>query len=173
MVVLKEEVDIPAPYEKLADWIGNFEKEFVRWSPYHIECQLFDGGCQKGAHIRFREIVMRMDYDITGTIVESDQDKDHFRIVFESNAKSAFITFEGKRLENGCRFSHTEAFGLKTPVIGVILNFLIFKVIFRRKADWNVIREDMILDNQYLTDILVHGKYPVRIPTDELMKDVK
>ena len=171
MVTLKEEVDIQAPYEKLETWINNFEEEFVRWSPYHIECNLYDGSYQAGSKICFREIVMNLDYDVTGTITECEQDKDHFRIVFQSDKKTAFITFEGKRTQTGCRFFHTEAFGMITPVIGPVMNFLIFKVFFKKKANWQLIRDDMILDNRYLTDILTAGRYPERIPLDELLSN--
>ena len=173
MVILKEEVDIPAPYEKLEAWADNFEEEFVKWSPLHIECNLYDGGYQAGNRIRFREIVMNLDYDVTGIVTECEQDKDHFRIVFQSDNKAAFITFEGKRTEKGCHFSHTEAFGIKTPVIGPIMNFLIFQVFFKKKANWQLIRDDMILDNKYLTEILTEGKYPNRIPLDELLASLK
>ncbi len=173
MVTLTEHVDIPAPYEKLEAWVGNFEEEFVKWSPYHIECNMYDKGYQTGDKIRFREIVMNLDYDVTGTITECEQDRDHFHIVFQSDKKTAFITFEGRRTDTGCRFSHSEAFGMTTPVIGSVMNFLIFKVFFRKMANWQLIRDDMILDNRYLTDILTEGKYPDRIPLDELLKGIK
>ena len=173
MIVLKEQADIPAPYEKLEAWLDGFEEEFVKWSPYHIECELFDGGCKVGDRVRFREIVMNLDYDVTGTIIESERDENHFRIVFRSDKKTAFITFEGMRTKEGCRFSHTESFGLTTPIVGAILNFLIFKVLYRKKANWQLIQEDMILDNRYLTDILTEGKYPERIPPEELLREAQ
>lgn len=173
MITLTERIEIPASYEKLEAWVGNFEEEFVKWSPYHIECSLFDGGYQIGNRIRFREIVMNLDYDVTGTITECEQDNDHFRIVFQNDKKNAFITFEGKRTQKGCLFSHTEAFGMTAPVIGPIMNFLIFKVFFKKKADWNLIRDDMILDNRYLSEILTEGKYPERIPLNELPANKK
>ncbi len=173
MVTLFEEINIPAPYEKLEEWIAGFEEEFVRWSPYHFECNLYDGNYQKGSRIRFREIVMGLDYDVTGAIRECEQDKDHFRIVFQSDKKTAFITFEGKRTETGCYFAHTESFGMTTPVIGPVINFLVFKVFFRKKADWKLIRDDMILDNRYLKDILTEGKYPERIPEEEILHQLK
>ena len=141
----------------------------MKWSPYHIECNLYNGNYNAGSKIRFREIVMGLDYDVTGTITECEQDENHFRIVFRSDKKTAFITFEGKRTKTGCHFSHTEAFGMTTPVIGAIMNFLIFKVFFRKKANWQLIRDDMILDNRYLYDILTEGKYPERIPLDKLL----
>ena len=162
MVVLTEQIEIPASYEKFKAWTANFEEEFVKWSPYHIECNLYNGNYHAGSKVRFREIVMGLDYDVTGTITECEQDENHFRIVFRSDKKTAFITFEGKRTETGCHFSHTEAFGMTTPVIGAFMNFLIFKVFFRKKANWQLIRDDMILDNRYLYDILTEGKYPER-----------
>ena len=39
MVVLTEQIEIPASYEKIEAWTANFEEEFVKWSPYHIECK--------------------------------------------------------------------------------------------------------------------------------------
>ena len=171
MVILTEQIEIPASYERLKAWTANFEEEFVKWSPYHIECNLYNGNYHAGSKVRFREIVMGLDYDVTGTITECEQDENHFRIVFRSDKKTAFITFEGKRTETGCHFCHTETFGMTTPVIGAIMNFLIFKVFFRKKANWQVIRDDMILDNRYLYKILTEGKYPERIPLNKLMAE--
>lgn len=173
MITLNEQIDIRAPYERMEAWANNFEEEFVKWSPYHTECELYDGGYQKGMKVRFREIVGGLDYNVTGHITECEQDSKHFRIVFQSTKKTASITFEGKRTESGCHFSHTEAFGLTMPVIGPILEFLTFKIFYRKWCDWELIREDMILDNKYLNDILTKGKYPKRIPMDELMKLAK
>ena len=96
----------------IRDRTANFEEEFVKWSPYHMECNLYNGNYNAGSKIRFREIVMGLDYDVTGTITECEQDENHFRIVFRSDKKTAFITFEGKRTKTGCHFSHTEAFGI-------------------------------------------------------------
>ena len=168
MVTLTEKIDITAPFDRLCRWVDNFEEEFVRWSPLHLECQLLDGGVQAGDRVRFHEIVMGLDYDVTGTILDSQRDEDHFRFVLESDKKTAVITFEGERTETGCRFSHTESFGMQTPIIGPIVNFLIFKVFYKKKANWELIRDDMILDNRYLADILEFEKYPQRIPVGQV-----
>ena len=173
MVTLTETVEIPAPYNRLEAWVSNFEEEFVKWSPYHIECDFYDGGYQTGNRVRFRKIVMNLDYNVTGRIVECEQDEDHFRIVSQSDKKTAFITFEGKRTADGCHFSHTEAFGMTTPIIGPIMNFLIFKVFYRKMCNWQLIRDDMILDNQYLTAILTKGEYPEMIPLEELLARIR
>ena len=52
-------------------------------------------------------------------------------------------------------------------------DFLIFKIFFKKKADWQLIRDDMILDNQYLTEILTDGNYPDRIPLEKLLVDME
>ncbi len=169
MITLTESIDISAPYERLQVWADHFQDEFVKWSPYHIECEMYDGGYEKGMRVRFREIVGGLDYNVMGTITECEKDDDHFRIVFQSIKKTSFITFEGRRTKGGCRFSHTEAFGLSTPVVGPVLEFLTFKVFYRKWCNWKLIRDDMVLDNQYLQEILTEGKYPERIPEIDAM----
>ncbi len=62
---------------------------------------------------------------------------------------------------------------MTTPLVGPIMNFLIFKVFFKKKANWQLIRDDMVLDNQYLTEILTEGKYPDRIPVEKLLADIE
>ncbi len=169
MVTLIESIDIPVSYKKLQAWADNFQEEFVKWSPYHTECEMYDGGYDKGMRVRFREIVGGLDYNVTGTITESEKASDHFRIVFQSDKKTSFITFEGQQTESGCRFVHTKAFGLSTPIIGPILEFLTFKVFYRKWCNWKLIRDDMVLDNRYLKEILMEGKYPECISEIDLM----
>lgn len=173
MITLNEQINIPVPFEKLCAWADNFEEEFVKWSPYHLECELLDGNLETGSRVRFYEIVMGMDYDVTGTIIESYRDESSFKFVFQSDKKTAFITFEGRRTGEGCHFSHTESFGMTTPIIGTIMNFLIFKILYRKKANWQLIRDDMILDNKYLYAILKENKYPKRITVEELKSNRK
>ena len=96
MVVLTEQIEIPASYEKMEAWTANFEEEFVKWSPYHIECNLYNGNYNAGSKIRFREIVMGLDYDVTGTIAECEQDENHFRIVFRTTRKRRSSPLKGK-----------------------------------------------------------------------------
>lgn len=72
------------------------------------------------------------------------------------------IVFEGWRTIEGCHFSHTEEFGLRKKIIGPFLNWLFFKVLCRKKANWQLIRDDMVLDNKLLDKILTKGIYPER-----------
>ena len=78
MVVLTEQIEIPASYEKMEAWTANFEEEFVKWSPYHIECNLYNGNYNAGSKIRFREIVMGLP-DEKGVRQIVDQHHEHRR----------------------------------------------------------------------------------------------
>ena len=78
IVTLTETTEIAAPFEKLEWWVDHFEEEFVKWSPLHLECELLSGGIQAGDKVRFHEIVMGMDYDVTGTIIRAERDRDAF-----------------------------------------------------------------------------------------------
>ena len=62
---------------------------------------------------------------------------------------------------------------MTTPLVGPIMNFLIFKVFFKKKANWQLIRDDMVLDNQYLTEILTEGNYPDRTPMEKLLAGIE
>lgn len=66
--------------------------------------------------------------------------------------------------------SHTEEFGLRKKIIGPFLNWLFFKVLYRKKANWQLIRDDMVLDNKLPDRILTKGIYPERIGVEELKK---
>lgn len=61
---------------------------------------------------------------------------------------------------------------MTTPVIGAFMNSDL-QGVFQEKANWQLIRDDMILDNRYLYDILTEGKYPERIPLDKLLTGAK
>lgn len=44
MVTLQERINKKAPYERMEEWADHFREEFVKRSPYHIECEMYDGG---------------------------------------------------------------------------------------------------------------------------------
>lgn len=105
---------------------------------------------------------------LSGNIVESERDAEHFR--FLRDAGTAEIPFEGGRTPEGCVFPHTEAVGLRTSVIDSLVSFILFRSLYRKKANWQIICGDRILDNEYLTQILTRGSYPERILLEELKK---
>lgn len=159
---------MPTPYEKLENWLNHFETEFVQWNPFHLKCQLLDKSIEAGSEVRFYEIVVGLDYDVMGILIRRIRKEKLFLIEFQSDKKKALIAFEGRRTDTSCHFSHTEAFCMTTPVIGTIMNFLIFKVLCRKKTDFNLIRDDMKLDNLHLKNILTRGIYPDRFMIKEL-----
>ena len=103
MITLVESVELPIPFEKLTAWAENFAEEFAKWSPYHLERELLTGGIQIGDRVRFYKIVMEVDYDVCGTIVESLRTEDRFKFSFLSDKKTVRVAFEGERIETGCR----------------------------------------------------------------------
>lgn len=50
------------------------------------------------------------------------------------------------------------------------MDTLIFKILYRKKANWELIRDDMKLDNMYLQRILAKGIYPERLPAEEIKR---
>lgn len=52
-----------------------------------LGCELLSGGTQIGDKVRFYEIVIGMDYDVTGTIIRAERDKDYFSFTFEIDKK--------------------------------------------------------------------------------------
>lgn len=118
--------------------------------------------------MRFYEIVMGRDYDVTGTIVESEQDTDRFRFTFRSDAGTARITFEGVEPPRAAflRIQNPSAWAPLSSAPSSILSW--FRVLYRKKADWELIRADMALDNRYLAEILTSGTHPARIAPERL-----
>ncbi len=63
-------------------------------------------------------------------------------------------------METGCRFTHIEEFGKPDTFFGKFINWLLFNVIAKKKANWQLIADDMKEDNMYLKQILETGVYP-------------
>ena len=57
MVILTEQIEIPASYEKMEAWAANFEEEFVKWSPYHINAIYITGTIMREARSAFARLL--------------------------------------------------------------------------------------------------------------------
>ena len=57
-------------------WAGNFEEEFVRWSPLHLECQLFNKGINK--------IAQKVGEEALETVIEATNGTDE-HLVYEAS----------------------------------------------------------------------------------------
>jgi hypothetical protein len=154
MITLKDSIEIMTTTDKLYNWLMNLDKNFTRWHPNHKKFEKVTGGNNVGDIVRFEQRVSGVLYDIKGEIIIKEKNEDNFKIVFKTMSGIGRISFISKATENGCIFTHIEEFGIDTPVVGNIVNFLLFKVFAREKANWDIILQDMKEDNVNLKKIM-------------------
>jgi hypothetical protein len=154
MITLKDSIEIETSLEELYDWFMNLEKNFTKWHPNHKKFEKLTGGDEVGDIIYFEECVSGIWYKIKGEITVKEKNKDNFRLEFKTMSGIGRISFIAEKREEGCIFTHIESFGLETPLIGGIINFLLFNVIARKKVNWDLILQDMKEDNKNLKQIL-------------------
>jgi hypothetical protein len=157
MIELKDSIEIKTTINDLYNWFMNLEKNFTKWHPNHKKFEKVTGGDDVGDVIYFEQCVSGVWYKIKGEITAKDKNKNSFRFEFKTMSGIGKILFIAKTTEEGCIFTHIETFGLKTPVIGGILNFLLFNVLARKKANWDIILQDMKEDNENLKKIMEKG----------------
>ncbi len=155
MIVLKDSIEINTTIDSLYNWLSKLDENFVKWdSVHHTDFKFLSGGAAVGDKIYFEEIVDGVKYSIKGKITEKVKSDRKFVIAFKTSKGLGHIYFIGEKLENNIRFIHIEKFGVKTPVIGHAINFLLFKVIAKKKANWALILNDMKGDNRRLKRIM-------------------
>ncbi|BDZ68120.1 SRPBCC family protein [Methanobacterium ferruginis] len=159
MITLKDSVTINTTLEKLYNWLINLDENFVKWHPNYVKFEKLTGSMDVGDWIYFEENVNGTIYKIKGKITRKEINKNGFRVDFKTNSGLGHITFMAEATESGCVFTHIESFGLETPIIGNIINFIIFRVLVRKKANWDLISQDMKEDNVNLKRILETGQY--------------
>ncbi len=162
MIKLTDTIDISVPLTELYAWLQNLDKNFVLWSPYHEYFRKISGAFNVGDEIQFKEIVMGVPYDIKGVIKQHEKSDESFLIMFETMSGLAHIFFIGEKTAVGCRFTHIEEFGKPDTFLGKIFNWLLFNVLAKKRANWQLIKDDMAEDNMYLKQILETGIYPVK-----------
>ncbi len=160
MITVSDSIDISASLDKLYEWLRTLDENFVKWSPYHEYFIKLSGGLDVGDTIQFKEVVMGVPYDIKGIIQTHTKGANEFRIMFETMSGLAHIHFIGEKTADSCRFTHIEEFGKPDTFFGKIFNWLLFDVIAKKRADWQLIQNDMEEDNRYLKQILETGVYP-------------
>ena len=154
MITLKESIEIETSLEELYNWFMDLEDNFTKWHPNHKKFERLTGGDEVGDIIYFEECVNGIWYKVKGEITVKEKNEDNFRIEFKTMSGIGRISFIAKKTEEGCIFTHIENFGLKTPLIGGVINFLLFNVIARKKANLDLILNDMKEDNKNLKQIL-------------------
>lgn len=154
MITLEDSIEIETSLEELYNWFMNLEENFTKWHPNHKKFERLTGDNEVGDVIYFEECVSGIWYKIKGEITVKEKNKDNFRLEFKTMSGIGRISFIAEKREEGCIFTHIESFGLETPLIGGIINFLLFNVIARKKANWDLILQDMKEDNKNLKQIL-------------------
>jgi hypothetical protein len=162
MIKLEDSVEIAVSLDDLYNWLLALDENFVKWSPPHEYFRKLDGGLDVGDRIQFKEEVMGVPYDIKGIIKRKDKKDDGFEVMFETMSGLAHIYFIGRKTKSGVRFTHIEEFGKPDTFFGKMFNWLLFEVIAKKRANWQLILDDMRQDNVYLKEILEEGKYPGR-----------
>jgi hypothetical protein len=154
MITLKDSIEIKATPNKLYNWFMDLDKNFTKWHANHTKFEKVTGGTDVGDTIYFEESVGGILYKIKGEITGKEQNGNSFRLDFKTMSGLGHISFTADATEDGCIFTHIERFGLETPIIGSIVNFLIFNVLARKKANWDIILKDMKEDNENLKIIM-------------------
>jgi len=162
MITLIDAVEIEVPLDALYEWLLALDRNFVAWSPYHERFKKVSGGFGIGGRIYFCERISGVTYRVSGVIKRNEKSQEGFTIMFETMSGLTRIYFIGGKTDGGCSFTHIEEFGKPNTKSGRFLNRLLFDVLFRRRANWRLIQDDMALDNAYLKQILENGIYPER-----------
>lgn len=162
MIKLKDSVDIAVPLDSLYTWLQDLEKNFVLWSPSHEYFRKVSGGFDVGDTIQFKELVRGVSYDIKGVIKQHEKNENGFQIIFETMSGLGHIFFIGEETSEGCCLIHIEEFGKPDTFFGKIFNWFIFNVFAKRRADGQLIKDDMAIDNLYLKKLLESDLSPAK-----------
>jgi hypothetical protein len=154
MITLEDSIEINTTVDQLYEWLMNLDSNFTKWNVNHKKFEKVTGGNSVGDLIYFEQCVGGVWYKIKGEITENEKSVDGFRMQFVTMSGFGTITFIGQRSGTGCRFTHIESFGSKRPLIGGVINTLLFKVLFRKKANFELILSDMKEDNTNLRSLL-------------------
>jgi hypothetical protein len=158
MITLRDSIEIETTLDNLFNWFKDLEKNFSKWHPNHKKFQKVTGGDDVGDIIYFEQCVGGIWYKIKGKITAREKSTTSFRLEFKTMSGIGKISFIAKATKEGCIFTHNETFGLEAPLIGGPINFLIFKIIARKKANWDLILQDMKEDNENLKKIMENAR---------------
>jgi hypothetical protein len=154
MITLKDSIEIDASIDRLLDWFMNIDKNFTKWNPNHKKFEMITGGNDVGDIVYFEQCVNGIWYKVKARIIRKEVSKGSFEVVVKSTIGLGTISFSAEAIENGCRFTHVEEFGMKNSMLGKIVNYLVFKILARKQANWDSILQDMKEDNVNLKEIL-------------------
>jgi hypothetical protein len=156
VITLRDSIEIKATPEALFDWFKDLDKHFEEWHPNHKKFVKVTGGTDEGDIFYFEELVEGRWYKVKAKIDKLEKSAQGWRIELVTSSRLARIIFVAEAREGGCIFTHIESFGLKTPVIGRLMDFLMLKV-FSSLFRFDLIQKDMEEDGQNLKRIFEGG----------------
>lgn len=155
MVELRDTIEINTTIAAVANWFENLDTNFVRWNKRHTEFRYLTGGKEIGDRVYFAQCVEGVWYKIKAAIVKKEINDELFLLTVKSTTGLGIITFRADKLSDSTvRFIHIECFGKRKSFFGNIINGLVFKILFPKMANWDLIRQDMQEDDANLKKIL-------------------
>ena len=150
MMELRDSITINTTIAAVSDWFENLDTNFVRWNVRHKEFKYLTGG-----KVYFAQCVEGVWYKVKAVITEKQMDDNLFNLTVKSTTGLGVITFRAEKQPDGSvLFMHIESFGARRSFFGNFVNWLFFKVLFPKQANWELIKQDMQEDDRNLKKIL-------------------
>lgn len=157
-VVVQASVEIAAPFEELKEWFQRLDHYFPLWYPDQKRTfKLLSGSMKRGSKVAFEEEIKGAKLTNKGKIVRNRVEPDRFEIAIKTGAGLGKVRYLGRRTPNGCHFTNVEEFGISIPIIGHLINFLMFNLFIRQCANMHLVLADIKKDNQQLQLALEGG----------------
>ena len=152
---LRDSITINTTIAAVSDWFENLDTNFVRWNICHKEFKYLTGGKAVGDKVCFAQCVESVWYKVKAVITEKQMDDNLFNLTVKSITGLGVITFRAEKQPDGSvLFTHIESFGAQRSCFGNFVNWLFFKVLFSKQANWELIKQDMQKDDANLRKIL-------------------
>ncbi|TPE15274.1 SRPBCC family protein [Tannerella forsythia] len=155
MMELRDSITINTTIAAVSDWFENLDTNFVRWNVRHKEFKYLTGGKEVGDKVYFAQCVEGVWYKVKAVITEKQMDDNLFNLTVKSTTGLGVITFRAEKQPDGSvLFTHIESFGARRSFFGNFVNWLFFKALFPKQANWELIKQDMQEDDRNLKRIL-------------------
>ena len=120
MILLRDEIEIKAPPEKVFDWLKHFKENYLNWHPDHTECRFVKGSSileigsvlcvEEYLHGKLHKLKLRPTKVISNSLLK-------YKAGFGIRG-----AFEIKPKENSLLFIAEICIGSKFPVLGWIFD---------------------------------------------------
>ena len=152
---LRDSITINTTIAAVSDWFENLDTNFIRWNIRHKEFKYLTGGKAVGDKVYFAQCVKGVWYKVKAIITEKQMDDNLFNLTVKSTTGLGVITFRAeKQPDDSVLFTHIESFGVRRSFFGNFVNWLFFKALFPKQANWELIKQDMQEDDANLRKIL-------------------